>query len=202
MGISAVEQGEELGLVVQIEDGTSSGLYPRAIVTSDSGSTITGGTVDLTVAGSTGMYYNAGTALTMPNNAFVTATYIIYTDSGHTTESSTYMRSADVFMRAGEVSADVTKVSGSSNAADKLEANVLLTIDGTVNDSSPTTTSFDTNLTETGTNAYINRELHMTSGNAAGEIGKISAYNGSTKVVTLTPGLSTTPANSDTFTIF
>jgi hypothetical protein len=202
MGISAVEQGEELGLVVQIEDGTSSGLYPRAIVTSDSGSTITGGTVDLTVAGSTGMYYNAGTALTMPNNAFVTATYIIYTDSGHTTESSTYMRSADVFMRAGEVSADVTKVSGSSNAADKLEANVLLTIDGTVNDSSPTTTSFDTNLTETGTNAYINRELHMTSGNAAGEIGKISAYNGSTKVVTLNPGLSTTPANSDTFTIF
>ena len=189
-------------MVVQIEDGTSSGLYPRAIVTSDSGSTITGGTVDLTVAGSTGMYYNAGTALTMPNNAFVTATYIIYTDSGHTTESSTYMRSADVFMRAGEVSADVTKVSGSSNAADKLEANVLLTIDGTVNDSSPTTTSFDTNLTETGTNAYINRELHMTSGNAAGEIGKISAYNGSTKVVTLNPGLSTTPANSDTFTIF
>ena len=202
MGISAVEQGEELGLVVQIEDGTSSGLYPRAIVTNDSGSTITGGTVDLTVAGSTGMYYNAGTALAMPNNAFVTATYIIYTDSGHTTESSTYMRSADVFMRAGEVSADVTKVSGSSNAADKLEANVLLTIDGTVNDSSPTTTSFDTNLTETGTNAYINRELHMTSGNAAGEIGKISAYNGSTKVVTLNPGLSTTPANSDTFTIF
>jgi hypothetical protein len=202
MGISAVEQGEELGLVVQIEDGTSSGLYPRAIVTNDSGSTITGGTVDLTVAGSTGMYYNAGTALTMPNNAFVTATYIIYTDSGHTTESSTYMRSADVFMRAGEVSADVTKVSGSSSAADKLEANVLLTIDSSVNDGSATITSFDTNLTETGTDAYINRELHMTSGTAAGEISRISAYNGSTKVITLSPGLKTAPANTDTFTIF
>jgi hypothetical protein len=202
MGISAVEQGEELGLVVQIEDGTSSGLYPRAIVTSDSGSTITGGTVDLTVASSTGMYYNAGTALTMPNNAFVTATYIIYTDSGHTTESSTYMRSADVFMRAGEVSADVTKVSGSSSAADKLEANVLLTIDSSVNDASATITSFDTNLTETGTDAYINRELHMTSGTAAGEISRISAYNGSTKVITLSPGLKTAPANTDTFTIF
>jgi hypothetical protein len=202
MGISAVEQGEELGLVVQIEDGTSSGLYPRAIVTNDSGSTITGGTVDLTVAGSTGMYYNAGTALAMPNNAFVTATYIIYTDSGHTTESSTYMRSADVFMRAGEVSADVTKVSGSSSAADKLEANVLLTIDSSVNDGSATITSFDTNLTETGTDAYINRELHMTSGTAAGEISRISAYNGSTKVITLSPGLKTAPANTDTFTIF
>ncbi len=202
MGISAVEQGEELGLVVQIEDGTSSGLYPRAIVTNDSGSTITGGTVDLTVAGSTGMYYNAGTALAMPNNAFVTATYIIYTDSGHTTESSTYMRSADVFMRAGEVSADVTKVSGSSSAADKLEANVLLTIDSSVNDASATITSFDTNLTETGTDAYINRELHMTSGTAAGEISRISAYNGSTKVITLSPGLKTAPANTDTFTIF
>jgi hypothetical protein len=202
MGISTVEQGEELGLVVQIEDGTSSGLYPRAIVTNDSGSTITGGTVDLTVAGSTGMYYNAGTALAMPNNAFVTATYIIYTDSGHTTESSTYMRSADVFMRAGEVSADVTKVSGSSSAADKLEANVLLTIDSSVNDGSATITSFDTNLTETGTDAYINRELHMTSGTAAGEISRISAYNGSTKVITLSPGLKTAPANTDTFTIF
>ena len=202
MGISAVEQGEELGLVVQIEDGTSSGLYPRAIVTNDSGSTITGGTVDLTVAGSTGMYYNAGTALAMPNNAFVTATYIIYTDSGHTTESSTYMRSADVFMRAGEVSADVTKVSGSSSAADKLEANVLLTIDSSVNDGSATITSFDTNLTETGTDAYINRELHMTSGTAAGEISRISAYDGSTKVITLSPGLKTAPANTDTFTIF
>jgi len=201
MGTSTVEQGEELGLVVQIEDGTT-GLYPRAIVTDDSGNTITGGTVDLTAAGSTGMYYNAGTALTMPNNAFVTATYIIYTDSGHTTESSVYMRSADVFMRAGEVSADVTKVSGSSSAADKLEANILLTIDGAVNDASPSTTSFDTNLTDTSTDAYVNRELHMTSGNAAGEISKISAYNGTTKVITLDPGLSTTPANSDTFTIF
>ncbi len=202
MGTCTIEQGEELGLSVQIEDGTSTGLYPRAIVTDDSGSTITGGTVDLTVAGSTGMYYNAGTALAMPNNAFVTATYIIYTDSGHTTESTTYLRSSDIFMRAGEVSADVTKVSGSASAADKLEANVLLTVDSSINDASPTTTSFDTNLTEAGTDAYKNREVHMTSGNAAGEIGKISDYNGTTKVLTLNPGLSTTPANTDTFTIF
>jgi hypothetical protein len=202
MGTCTIEQGEELGLSVQIEDGTSTGLYPRVIVTDDSGSTITGGTVDLTVAGSTGMYYNAGTALAMPNNAFVTATYIIYTDSGHTTESTTYLRSSDIFMRAGEVSADVTKVSGSASAADKLEANVLLTVDSSINDASPTTTSFDTNLTEAGTDAYKNREVHMTSGNAAGEIGKISDYNGTTKVLTLNPGLSTTPANTDTFTIF
>ncbi len=202
MGTCTIEQGEELGLSVQIEDGTSTGLYPRVIVTDDSGSTITGGTVDLTVAGSTGMYYNAGTALAMPNNAFVTATYIIYTDSGHTTESTTYLRSSDIFMRGGEVSADVTKVSGSASAADKLEANVLLTVDSSINDASPTTTSFDTNLTEAGTDAYKNREVHMTSGNAAGEIGKISDYNGTTKVLTLNPGLSTTPANTDTFTIF
>jgi hypothetical protein len=105
-------------------------------------------------------------------------------------------------MRAGEVSADITKVSGSASAADKLEANVLLTIDSSVNDGSATITSFDTNLTETGTDAYINRELHMTSGTAAGEISRISAYNGSTKVITLSPGLKTAPANTDTFTIF
>jgi hypothetical protein len=202
MGISTIEQGEELGLSVQIEDGTSTGLYPRAIVTDDSGSTITGGTVDLTVAGSTGMYYNAGTALAMPNNAFVTATYIIYTDSGHTTESTTYLRSSDVFMRGGEVSADVTKISGSATASDKLEANILLTIDSSVNDASATVASFDTNLTETTTDAYTGRELHMTSGSAAGEISKISAYNGTTKVITLSPGLKTAPANTDTFTIF
>ena len=192
MGISTVEQGEELGLVVQIEDGTSSGLYPRVIVTNDSGSTITGGTIDLTAAGTTGMYYNAGTALTMPNNAFVTATYIIYTDSSHTTESTTYMRAADVFMKAGEVSADITKISGSSSAADKLEANVLLTLDASINDASPSTTSFVTTLTDTSTDAYVGREVHMTSGNAAGEISKISAYDGSTKTITLLPGMSTT----------
>lgn len=202
MGISTVELGEELGLVVQIEDGTSTGLYPRAIVTDDSGSTITGGTVDLTVAGSTGMYYNAGTALAMPNNAFITATYIIYTDAGHTTESSTYLRSSDVFMRAGEVSADVVKVSGSTSAADKLEVNILLTVDATVNDASATITSFDTTLTETTTDAYAGRELHMTGGSASGEISIITAYNGTTKVITLSPGLKTAPANTDTFTIF
>ena len=202
MGISTIEQGEELGLSVQIEDGTSTGLYPRAIVTDDSGSTITGGTVDLTVAGSTGMYYNAGTALAMPNNAFVTVTYIIYTDSGHTTESTTYLRASDTFMRAGEVSADITKVSGSSSAADKLEANILLTIDAAVNDAAATLTSFDTTLTETTTDAYAGRELHMTSGNAAGEISKITAYNGTTKVITMSPGLKTAPSDTDTFTIF
>jgi hypothetical protein len=138
----------------------------------------------------------------MPDNAFVTVTYIIYTDAGHTTESTTYLRSADMFMRAGEVSADVTKVSGSASAADKLEANVLLTIDAAVNDASASTSSFDTTLTETTTNAYVGRELHMTSGNAAGEVSKITAYNGTTKVITLAPGLSTAPADTDTFTIF
>jgi len=202
MGTCTIEQGEELGLSVQIEDGTSTGLYPRAIVTDDSGSTITGGTVDLTVASSTGMYYNAGTALAMPNNAFVTATYIIYTDSGHTTESTVYLRSSDVFMRGGEVSADVTKISGSTSASDKLEANILLTIDSSINDATPSTTSFDTNLTEADTDAYVNREVHMTSGDAAGEVSKITGYNGTTKVLTLSPGLNTTPSNTDTFTIF
>jgi len=105
-------------------------------------------------------------------------------------------------MRAGEVSADITKVSGSSSAADKLEANILLTIDAAVNDASATLTSFDTTLTETTTDAYAGRELHMTSGNAAGEISKITAYNGTTKVITMSPGLKTAPSDTDTFTIF
>jgi len=42
----------------------------------------------------------------------------------------------------------------------------------------------------------------MTSGNAAGEISKITAYGGTSKVITLSPGLSTVPADTDTFTIF
>ena len=42
----------------------------------------------------------------------------------------------------------------------------------------------------------------MTSGDAAGEVGKITGYNGTTKVLTLSPGLNTTPSNTDTFTIF
>jgi len=72
---------------------------------------------------------------------------------------------------------------------------------GLVNDTNASTTSFITDLTETTSNFYQNQIIVMMSGQNNGLSRRISAYDGSTKTITLDPALPFAPAFNDEFVI-
>lgn len=59
--------------------------------------------------------------------------------------------------------------------------------------------TFMTNLSSATDDKYINRWLKMTSGPISGEQRRISDYNGTTKVVTLSSAFTDTPGATETF---
>ncbi len=94
-------------------------------------------------------------------------------------------------------SAEVTAVANSLN---NLISN-LLVAQKAVDDLSPSTTEFDSTLTNTTDDFYNDGVLVFTSGSNAGQVRRISDYVGSSKTVTITPALASAPGSSDTFTI-
>ena len=73
--------------------------------------------------------------------------------------------------------------------------------EGAVDDGSPTTTSFDTNLTNSNDSFYADQVLTFITGTLAGQGRVISAYDGTTKVVTVDEAFTLAPADTDTFII-
>lgn len=65
-----------------------------------------------------------------------------------------------------------------------------------------TTTTMTTNLTNTVTDAYKGLWIAFTSGDNLERQREITAYNGATKVITVSPALESVPAAGDTFVIF
>lgn len=70
-----------------------------------------------------------------------------------------------------------------------------------VNGGVPTTTSFITGLSSSVTDAYKDGTIQFASGALRGEASRITAYNGSTKAVTVSPAFSAAPTDQDTFFI-
>lgn len=70
---------------------------------------------------------------------------------------------------------------------------------GTVDDATPTATEFITDLSSAVDEYYTGQYLIFTSGALTGEKAQITAYDGATKTVTLAPGLSGAPADTDAF---
>jgi len=70
-----------------------------------------------------------------------------------------------------------------------------------VSDAGNSSLTFMTNLTEAVTNYWVNAFIKFTSGALVGQVQKIQAYNGATKVVTMVTAFTGTPAASDTFII-
>ncbi len=93
-----------------------------------------------------------------------------------------------------------TKVSSIKTNMDILIGAMIVT-QGSVNDLVASTTAFVSSLTNSTTNFYKNAVLTFTSGDLDGQSRRISAYDGSTKQITLDPALTSAPANGDTFTI-
>jgi hypothetical protein len=64
-----------------------------------------------------------------------------------------------------------------------------------------TTTSFATDLTETTTDAHKGKLARFQSGALAGQVRKITAYNGTTKALTFTDAFSAAPSAGDVFAL-
>lgn len=95
---------------------------------------------------------------------------------------------------------DVGEISGSSTAADNLEASTLGIVDGQAQTGTLSTTQMTTSLTEATDDHYNGRAVLWTSGALAGQASTITDYTGSTKMLTY-DAVTEAPANTDTFVI-
>ncbi len=97
---------------------------------------------------------------------------------------------------------DVGKISGDSTAADTLEAMCDGSTTGAVvTDGSNTSATFKTGLSEATDSTFVGAILWFTSGALQGESKTITAYNGTTKFITVAGGYTGTPADAVTFII-
>jgi hypothetical protein len=100
----------------------------------------------------------------------------------------------------GRIDADMGAISTSTDAADKLEASAETIESGAATATTLTTTTMSTNLTEATDNHYTGRVIIWTSGVLLRQATDITAYTGSTKLLTFT-AVTEAPANTDTFVI-
>lgn len=99
-GVVTAVVGQELPIVLQLPDGET-GMYPQAEVYDNDDNNLT----TLSLEHKANGFYAPASAYSMPDKVFVVVVYIVYTDSGHTTESSVYLRDLDVFRR-NDIEAD------------------------------------------------------------------------------------------------
>lgn len=98
-------------------------------------------------------------------------------------------------------SVDAAALSGSTVAADKLEAGALSSVTGAVNDASATSSVFITGLAEATNDHYNNQIIKFVTGALSGQAREIADYDGGTKTVTVFPAFTEAPADTDQFII-
>lgn len=101
--------------------------------------------------------------------------------------------------RALQVAERAAQATSRSNI-DVLVGAMIMT-QSAVNDAAATTTSFVTDLVNATDDFYKNAVLTFTSGALNGQVRRIAAYNGTSKLISLDPALSAAPADDDAFTI-
>ena len=99
-----------------------------------------------------------------------------------------------------QVTADVTAISGSSDAADKLEASAKTIVVAAAVTGTLSTTAMTTTLTETTDDHYNGRIIIWTSGALKDQATDITDYTGATKLLTYT-ATTEAPSDGDTFVI-
>ncbi len=104
----------------------------------------------------------------------------------------------------GRLDANVAAISQDVTAADALERLMDGAVLGTVDDATfvPTTTQFETDLTEASDGHYVNQVLKFGAGATnPGYTARISAYDGTNKRITVATALPNAPAGTDPFII-
>lgn len=118
-----------------------------------------------------------------------------YDGTGYAKPNSTVGTVSDV---TNVTQANVVQIGGSQTAREKLADIVLVATRGTVGAAGNSTTTCGTNLTEATTDHYKNLLIRFVTGALAGQSALVTAYNGTTKVLTFT-AVTDIPAEGDTF---
>lgn len=100
----------------------------------------------------------------------------------------------------GRMDSDVSAISTSTDAADKLEASAETIETGAAQTGTLSTTQMTTNLTEATDDHYIGRVIIWTSGVLLRQATDITDYDGASKMLTYT-AVTEAPSNGDTFII-
>lgn len=102
----------------------------------------------------------------------------------------------------GAENMNVTAISGDSTAADRLEQMLDSMKTGTVvDDAANSSSTFETDLTETADDYYVGNVVAFSSGTNISQARRISAYNGTTKFITVSPAFDAEPDAADAFFI-
>jgi hypothetical protein len=80
-----------------------------------------------------------------------------------------------------------------------MQENADRTIAQVVADGGNSATTFKTDRTETTTDFWKDALVNFLTGNLAGQVKKVTAYDGTNKILTFTNGFTGTPAASDYF---
>ncbi|MCP4712509.1 MAG: hypothetical protein GY869_28120 [Planctomycetes bacterium] len=124
------------------------------------------------------------------------------TGSGDATEAKqdTIISRIPVALVSGRMSSDAVAISGSTVAADNLEASALIIIVAAAAAGTLSTTQMTTTLTEATDDHYNGRIIIWTSGVLLGQATEITDYTGATKMLTFT-AVTEAPSGGDTFII-
>lgn len=109
------------------------------------------------------------------------------------------LSSSDVENAVWDASLASHNVAGSTGKAVKQLKEGVISQDGSINDTSATTTSFVTNLTNATDGFYHDKMIVFTSGSLNGQARHIEDYNGTTKQITVSQAFSFAPSNGDNF---
>lgn len=101
---------------------------------------------------------------------------------------------------SGKMDSDVTAISGSTTAADRLEASVLTIVSGTAQTGTLSTTQMTSDLSEATDDHYNGRIIIWTSGVLQNQATDITDYSGTNGLLTFT-AVTEAPSNGDTFII-
>lgn len=104
-----------------------------------------------------------------------------------------------IVLVGGKMDSDMTSIAGVAASATNLERGAKALVTGAAV-GTPTTTVIDTDLTEATTDHYKTRIITFTTGPIAGQSTDITAYNGTTKELTVT-ALTDAPSATDEFVI-
>ena len=127
-----LEINDIVPIVLQIEDGATD-QYPQAVIYDDNDNLLT----TLNLSHKNNGLYAPSSQYTMPDEDYISVTYIVYSDSGHTTESAVYLRDVDIFKKVvpdnykatgfavpNEYDAELTAIQADLNNPDQYKANV------------------------------------------------------------------------------
>jgi len=143
------------------------------------------------LATSSGMYYLDLTQTEM--NADVVA-IIVKSTEGKTTPIVLYPA------EPADIPVDAQAISGSTNAADRMEASILTVVSGTAQTGTLSTTQMTSNVSEATDDHFNGRIIIWTSGALINQATNITDYTGSGGLFTFT-AVTEVPQNGDTFIV-